>query len=74
MDKIIGVRFTTAGPIAYCASDDLDIATGDYIIIRKNESELLGWVVLTNEQIIASSIDQELLQVERFATEEDIES
>ena len=74
MDRIIGVRFTTAGPIDYCDSGDLDIGIGDYIIIRKNESELLGWVVLTNEQIIASSIDQELLQVERFATEEDIES
>ena len=73
MDRIIGVRFTTAGPIDYCDSGDLDIGIGDYIIIRKNENELLGWVVLTNEQIISSSIDQELLQVERFATEEDIE-
>ena len=74
MNKIVGVRFTTAGIIDYCDSNDLDIAIGDYVIIRKNESELLGWVVLTNEQINASSIDQELILVERFAVQEDVEA
>ena len=74
MDKVIGVRFTTTGPIDYCQSSDLDFGMGDYIIVRKKDSEYLGWIVLLNEQINVSLIEQEFLQVERFATEDDIEN
>ena len=72
MDNIVGVRFVEAGPIAYCAPDGLNLGMGDYVVVRTDRGERLGWVVITPDQVISAAVDGPLRVVDRLASEEDV--
>ncbi|GMU41919.1 MAG: hypothetical protein AMXMBFR23_27850 [Chloroflexota bacterium] len=68
---IVGIRFVEAGPIAYCSAGDLRLGTGDYVVVRTDRGERLGWVVLLPEQVIARP-DGPLRVVDRLASEAEV--
>ncbi len=71
---IVGVRFVEAGAIAYCAPGPLDLGLGDYVVVRTDRGERLGWVVLTPDQVIAASLERPLRVIDRLASEADVEA
>lgn len=74
MEGVIGVRFTAAGPLTYCAPGELAPALGDYVVVRTRDGERLGWVVITPDQVIAAQHEGPLRVIERLATESDVQS
>ncbi|MQA00340.1 MAG: hypothetical protein GEU80_13600 [Dehalococcoidia bacterium] len=73
MDRVLGVRFIEAGPITYCSPGDFDLGTGDYVVVRTDRGERLGWVVVTPDQVVAATIEGPLRVVDRIATEADVD-
>ncbi len=75
MDQpIVGIRFVEAGPIAYCSPGDLDLASHDYVVVRTDQGEQLGWVVVAPDQVISQTIEGPVRVVDRLASAEDVES
>ena len=72
MNGIVGVRFHEADPLTYCSPGDLDLGGGDYVVVRTNHGEQLGWVVLTPDQVLAAEPDGPLRVIARLATEDDV--
>ncbi len=72
MEGIVGVRFHEADPLTYCSPGDLDLGGGDYVVVRTDRGEQLGWVVLTPDQILAAEPEGPLRVIERLATEDDV--
>ena len=71
-DDIVGVRFVEAAPISYCRPGDLDLGVGDYVVVRTDRGERLGWVVLAPDQVLASEHQGPKRVVDRLATEADV--
>jgi cell fate regulator YaaT (PSP1 superfamily) len=71
---VAGVRFIEAGPITYCSPGELSLGVGDYVIVRTDRGERLGWVILAPDQIIAGRPDGPLRVVDRLATEADVQA
>ena len=71
---IIGVRFMEAGAVSYCRAGDLDLGVGDYVVVRTDRGERLGWIVIAPEQVLASEHRGPLRVVDRLATEADVEA
>ena len=46
MADLVGVRFVEAGPISYCSTGDLRLGLGDYVVVRTDRGERLGWIVV----------------------------
>ena len=72
MDGIVGVRFHEADPLTYCSPGDLALGSGDYVVVRTDRGEQLGWVVLTPDQILAAEPEGPLRVIERLAGEDDV--
>ena len=72
MNGIVGVRFHEADPLTYCSPGDLDLGGGDYVVVRTDRGEQLGWVVLTPDQVLAAEPEGPLRVIERLATEDDV--
>ena len=72
MEKIAGVRLSTAAELIYCSPGEIDIKIGDYVIISTNRGEHVGRVVLTPDQIMAGTTSGPIRVIERLATEDDI--
>ncbi len=72
MDGIAGVRFREAAPIVYCSPGGLDVGVGDYVVVRTDRGEQLGWVVLAPDQVLAAEPEGPLRVIERIAGEEDV--
>ena len=72
--NIIGVRFTEAGPVTYCRADALDLGIGDYVIVRSERGERLGWVVIAPDQVLASEHQGPMRVIDRLATESDVDA
>lgn len=71
MTKVIGVRFRTAGKIYYFDPADLDIKTGDNVIVETARGIEFGYVVLGSREVDDEKVVQPLKQVMRMATKED---
>ncbi|MGE0135330.1 MAG: stage 0 sporulation family protein [Dehalococcoidia bacterium] len=69
---VAGVRFIESGPITYCSPGDLDLGVGDYVIVRTDRGERLGWVVLAPDQLLAGRPEGPLRVISRLATEDDV--
>ena len=54
MEGIAGVRFQEAGPLTWCRADGLGIGVGDYVVVRAERGERLGWVAVAPDQVIAA--------------------
>jgi cell fate regulator YaaT (PSP1 superfamily) len=72
MDGIVGVRFHEADPLLYCSPGDLDLGAGDYVVVRTDKGEQLGWVVLAADQVLAAEPEGPLRVIERLASEDDV--
>ena len=72
MEKIAGVRLSTATELIYCSPGEIDLRIGDYVIISTNHGERVGRVVLTPDQVMAGSTSGPVRVIERLATEDDI--
>ena len=74
MDHIVGIRFVEAGPITYCSPGDLNLGTGDYVIVTTDRGERLAWVVLTPDQVINARLEGPIRVVDRLATGEEVDA
>lgn len=71
MVKVIGVRFRTAGKIYFFSPLDLDIHTGDHVIVETARGVEYGTVVIAPKEIEEDRVIQPLKPVIRAATLED---
>jgi cell fate regulator YaaT (PSP1 superfamily) len=71
MIKVIGVRFRNAGKIYYFSPGNLEIKTGDKVIVETARGTEYGHVVLGCREVDDSKVVQPLKTVIRIATEED---
>lgn len=71
MEKVIGVRFRDAGKIYFFAPGNLDIKTGNHVIVETARGVEFGYVVLGIKEVEESKIIQPLKPVIRVATAED---
>ncbi len=69
---VAGVRFIESGPITYCSPGDLDLGVGDYVVVRTDRGDRLGWVVLAPDQLLAGRPEGPLRVIDRLATEDDV--
>ncbi|MCR5371327.1 MAG: stage 0 sporulation family protein [Clostridium sp.] len=73
MIKVIGVRFRSAGKIYYFAPGELNIKTGDRVIVETARGVEYGKVVLGTREVEDDKVVPPLRQVIRMATPEDEE-
>lgn len=74
MDQIIvGIRYVEAGPLHYCSPGDLHLGLGDYVVVKTDRGERLGWVVLTPDQVVSARPEGPIRVVDRLATAEEVE-
>lgn len=71
MLNVVGVRFKRAGKIYYFNPGDLELATGDHIIVETSRGIEYGTVVIPPRLISEGKVVQPLKDVLRRATEED---
>ena len=71
MEKVIGVRFRTAGKVYFFAPGKLNIKKGDHVIVETARGIEYGYVVLGKKEVDSSKIIQPLKPVIRVATAED---
>ena len=71
MTKVIGVRFRHAGKIYYFSPGDLEIATGEHVIVETARGVEYGHVVIGNREVEDEKVVQPLKAVLRIATEQD---
>jgi cell fate regulator YaaT (PSP1 superfamily) len=75
MDQaVVGIRFVEAGPVAYCSPGDLNLGAGDYVVVRTDMGERLGWVVVAADQVISATVEGPVRVVDRLASAEDVEA
>jgi cell fate regulator YaaT (PSP1 superfamily) len=74
MDDIVGIRFVEAGPVSYCSPGGLALGVGDYVVVRTDRGERLGWVVIAADQVLAGNGPQggPVRVVDRIASAEDV--
>ena len=72
MEGIAGVRFQEAGPLTWCRADGLGIGVGDYVVVRAERGERLGWVAVAPDQVIAAEPEGPLRVIDRIAGAEDV--
>jgi len=73
-EGLVGVRFVEAGPISYCSPASLNLGTGDYVVVRTDRGDRLGWVVLAADQTQGARFDGPVRVIDRLATEHDVEA
>ncbi len=73
-DPIVGIRFADSGPISYCKPGTLRLGVGDYVVVTDERGERLGWVVIADDQVVASEHPGPLRVVDRLAAEADVEA
>ena len=73
MIKVIGVRFRNAGKIYYFDPTDLEIKTGDHVIVETARGIEYGSVVLGCREVEDEKVIQPLKPVIRMATKADDE-
>ena len=71
MIRIIGVRFRNVGKVYYFDPADLDLKTGDYVIVETARGVEYGKVVLAPREVEEKSVVQPLKPVLRVATPKD---
>jgi cell fate regulator YaaT (PSP1 superfamily) len=73
MAKITGIRFKRAGKIYYFDAGDIELETGDNVVVKTSRGTELGNVVIAPGQVIANEFEESLSPVLRKAEPEDIE-
>jgi len=73
MTKVIGVRFRKAGKIYYFSPGEMEIKTGEHVIVETARGVEYGHVVLGTHEVDDKKVIQPLKPVIRMATEADEE-
>lgn len=73
-DGVVGIRFVEAGPIHYSSPASLSLGSGDYVVVRTDRGERLGWVVLAADQILGANLDGPVRVIDRLASETDVQA
>ena len=71
MTRVIGVRFRPAGKIYYFSPGNMEIKTGDHVIVETARGIEYGYVVLGSRDVEESKVIQPLKPVIRMATKDD---
>ncbi len=71
MEKVIGVRFRTAGKVYFFGPGKLHIKKGDHVIVETARGIEYGYVVVGKKEMDPAKIIQPLKPVIRIATAED---
>jgi len=71
---IVGVRFVEVDAIAYCRSGGVELNVGDYVVVRTDRGERLGWVVIAPDQVLANEHQGPMRVIDRLATQADVEA
>ena len=71
MIKVIGVRFRNAGKIYYFSPGNMEIKTGDHVIVETARGVEYGTVVLGPKEVDDRQVVQPLKDVIRMATQKD---
>ena len=71
MIKVIVVRFRNAGKIYYFSPGNMEIKTGDHVIVETARGIEYGYVVLGSRDVEESKVIQPLKSVIRMATKDD---
>ncbi len=71
-EKIVGIRFKTAGKVYYFDPGELDIEVNDYVIVETSRGMELGKVVIAPRQVLASEVNEPFKAVTRKAEPEDV--
>ena len=71
MIKVIGVRFRNAGKIYYFSPGNMEIKTGDHVIVETARGIEYGYVVLGSRDVEEGKVIQPLKSVIRMATKDD---
>lgn len=74
MVKVVGVRFKHAGKIYYFDPGDVELSSGDAVIVETVRGVEYGDVVVPPKEIAESDLVQPLKQVLRRATEADMQT
>ena len=73
MVNVIGVRFKPAGKTYYFDPLDMDIHSGDNVIVETSRGIEYGSVVMDKHELDSENFQKQLKGVVRIATEEDTE-
>ncbi len=71
MTKVIGVRFRNAGKIYYFSPGEMEIKSGEYVIVETARGVEYGYVVLGNREVSDNNVMQPLKSVIRMANRDD---
>ena len=71
MEKVIGVRFRSAGKVYYFSPGKLNIPKGKHVIVETARGVEYGYVVVGTKEVEGSKVVQPLKPVLRIATAED---
>lgn len=71
MITVIGVRFRSGGKVYYFGPGQMEVKSGDHVIVETARGVEYGYVVLGNRQVEDSKVIQPLKSVIRMATAED---
>ncbi len=71
--RVTGVRFKGAGRVFYFDAKDLELQTGEVVVVQTPHGTSVGRVVIAPEQVVAEEIEEPLEPVLRIATTEDTE-
>lgn len=71
-DRIVGIRFKTAGKVYYFDPAELELEVNDYVIVETSRGMELGKVVIAPKQVSADEVKEPLKPVKRKAETEDV--
>ncbi|MBR0144032.1 MAG: stage 0 sporulation family protein [Clostridia bacterium] len=72
MQEIIGVRFKSGGKIYYFAPGNLQVGTGEYVIVETSRGVEIGLTVIPNREVADEEVVSPLKEVIRVATPDDL--
>jgi cell fate regulator YaaT (PSP1 superfamily) len=71
-EKIVGIRFRTAGKVYYFDPADLELEVNDHVVVETSRGTELGKVVIAPRQLQANEVNEPLKPVTRKADPEDV--
>jgi cell fate regulator YaaT (PSP1 superfamily) len=71
MQTVYGIRFKKAGKIYYFDPDEMELNSGDFVIVETSRGQEFGEIVVGPKEVTAAEVIQPLKKVIRRASEED---
>lgn len=74
MIRIVSIKFRTAGKLYDFHAGDLELETGDAVVVETDRGRTLGTVVIAPREVPRKQLPDSLKGVQRKATEKDLEA